>query len=86
MLGSLCRDLELLDGRTQSLGEPAGTLVLDSASQDYELFSAEARKNVFQPNHAGYEPGHFTQDRVPGEMPVAVVDPLEVIEVEEHER
>ena len=81
-------DVELELERTEDPARDVGCLrrVLDPVEQDRELVTAEARHRVGGP-HGGLEPPpDFLEHGVAGCMPEAVVDGLEVVEVDEHDR
>ena len=55
-------------------------------AQQHELVAAEARRRVARPQHAAQPLGDRQQELVAGRVARAVVDDLEVVEVEEEHR
>ena len=75
---------KLLDQFT-ALGVGKVTLV-DALEQDGELVAAPARHGIRRPNHTDQTFGSHDQHAVTDFMAVAVVDRLEVVEVDEQQR
>ena len=71
------------DRSAQILGQRGPAAVSDVRGQHDELVAAPAEERVGVA-HAFADPGdEFRQDGVTGEVPMGVVDPLEVIDVQQ---
>ena len=74
------------DGGAQALGQPRRLVgVADQAEHD-ELLAAGAGEHVGRADGGRQRAGDRAQDGVAGGVPVRVVEPLEVVEVEHHGR
>ncbi len=87
------RDLLVVDRRRrrhrveQLAGDQSGVLGLGQVlDQDRELVAAEARHGVGLAQAAAETLGHDRQQAIAGQMPEAIVDRLEAVEVEDHDR
>src|SRR5829696_7692835 len=74
------------DTATHLLRPQHRLLAVGSRQQDEELLATEADGGVAVPDRCLQEPGHRGEDGVPGRMPEAVVDRLEVVDVEGDDR
>ena len=70
----------------QTLGDVEGFGPVGHLAQDGELVAAEASQGVHRPQGAAQPLGGRLEQPVTGLVPQAVVDELEAVEVEEHER
>jgi hypothetical protein len=66
-----------------ALGDPRGAVGVGALQQHRELVAAEPGRGVLGPQAGAQALRHRDQQRVTHGMPKAVVDPLEVIEVDE---
>ena len=73
------RALQLLQ---RPLGDPQRVVLGGVGHQDREFVAAEPGDRVGLPHHAGQPAGHLDQDLVAGAVPEAVVDGLELVQVE----
>lgn len=71
--------------RTQRLGNVPGLGEPGERQQHHELLAAVAEQPVVAAQAARAERRQAAQHAVPGQVPVAVVDGLEVVDVEHHE-
>ena len=83
----LAVDVELpLEGAQNPPGDVGGLRrVRDSVEQDGELVAAEPGDRVRRADGVQEALRHLAQDRVAGRVAEAVVDGLEVVEVDEHD-
>ena len=79
-------NLERLDALADLLGEADGAVELRLGQHDEELLAAEAADEVGLPKLRPELRGDALEHQVAGQMAVAVVDPLEAIEVGEGDR
>ena len=78
------RELErLLERELDALGDAGGALVVAAVEQDRELVAAEPRGQVARAQAGAQPAGEGHQQLVADLVPEAVVDALEVVEVEE---
>src|SRR5690606_6680810 len=70
------------DGAPNSLGEMSARVLGRARQQDHELFAAIASRDIAVANDALDPPRDLTQHLVADEMPVTVVDALEMIDVD----
>ena len=76
-----------MEGLLDALGDAGGALVVAAVEQDGELVAAEARGQVAGAQHPAQAAGEGDEQLVADLVAEAVVDPLEVVEVEEeHDR
>ena len=74
----------LAEGVGDALGHIAGLVGVDDLlHEDGELIPAEPGRRVPSSQAVGQPAGHFDQEGVSGRVAEAVVDQLEVVEVEE---
>ncbi len=77
----------LVERELDALGDAGGALVVAAVEQDRELVAAEARRQVAGAQAGAQAAGEGDQQLVADLVPEAVVDALEVVEVEEqHDR
>ena len=57
----------------------------DVAGEDHELVAADAGDRVLVADNRAQPPRRLDEHAVPGDVPVVVVDRLEVVEVDEHQ-
>src|SRR5690606_10774267 len=74
------------DRHADTLTEKLRLLEVHRAPEDRKLLPSITCKEVLAPRHLRYERGERTEHVIACEMAKGVVDPLEVIEIEEHER
>jgi hypothetical protein len=70
----------------EPLVELVGVLERRLGEDDREFVPADPARDVRGPDDVADAVGRLRQDPVPGEVPDAVVDRLEVVEIEDHER
>src|SRR5512142_2547761 len=75
-----------LDGGADAVGDDLGAGDADVGQKDAELLAAVAREDVADAQAAAHDLDEARQDGVAAEVAEAVVDLLEVIEVEDDER
>src|SRR5688572_13357288 len=76
----------ILDCDAQALGHHEGAALAHAAQDDRELFATVTCEHVLGPHGALGALRHRAQDRIPGEVPMGVVQPLEMIDVEQEQR
>src|SRR5450631_4512518 len=59
---------------------------IGASTNGRELFTADTREHVFGPNQNSYCLSQFGEDLIAGRVPVRVVDGLEMVYVEHHQR
>jgi hypothetical protein len=69
-----------------ALGDPQGLVLPGARQQQDELVAAVARHDVVGAHLGAQVVGHAAQVVVAGLVPLEVVDPLEVVEVDDHAR
>jgi hypothetical protein len=74
------------DRRPAPLRHVGGGLAVGLGQQDDELLSAVARDHVAGPDAGEQPPGHLLEHRVADGVAEAVVDPLEVVGVQDDDR
>ena len=75
-----------LDGAAEPLGEALRPRQVGFGQDDDELLAAPARDGVPLSRERGEKPAHRPQHHVASGMAEGVVDVLETVEVEQHER
>ena len=81
------RNGDRLDGASDSLGNPNAFAEIHVAEHHHQLFAAEAGRYVLRSPQLGRDDGaHALQAGVAGQMPVAVVECLELVDVEHQQR
>src|SRR6185312_17313935 len=78
--------LNAVDGLAELLRLLAGGLEPAAGQQNAELLPAEASENVAAAQVVLADRHGALEDEIPGGMPEPVVDRLEMIQVEEHQR
>ena len=73
------------DEHSQLVGQEDGALAGRLGKDEHELFAAIAREAILAADAALHEGRDLAQDVVTGEMPEVVVDPLETVDVHEHQ-
>jgi hypothetical protein len=68
----------------QAIRDHLGVPGLDRRQDQRELVPAESRRQVPGPDAVPHGFGDLAQDRVPGGMPLLVVDLLEVVQIDHH--
>ena len=79
-------DVELLAGGAEPLGQAAGAVARRFRAQHDELLAADAGEQLLGPQQALEAVRERTQHGVAADVAVGVVDALEVIDVEQHQR
>ena len=73
--------------RSRSLrGQDLGALGAGLRRQDHELVAADPRQHLLRPHQLARQRGHLLEHEVAAEVAVGVVDPLELVEVEDDQR
>ena len=80
------RQRQLLDPCAHALGQVVGAVEVGAGEDDRELLAAVAGGLVDLARGLAQHPGHLAQDDVALLVAVGVVDVLEVVDVEQHER
>ena len=83
---SSSRDLAPADETAQLLGAGRGRIGVRLGHDDHEFLAAVATHEVDRPDVRAQDVGDFAQDGVAGHVAVGVVDPLEVVEVDQDDR
>src|SRR5262245_19574352 len=76
----------LLDQRPDPLGRGQGVLLAGLDQHQGELLAAVAREQVLAAHHLLDAPGQLAQGEVAAQVPELVVDPLEPVDVHQHQR
>ena len=80
------RHRDVPDPAPQPLGDAARLLLPGSGQHGHELLAAEPAQHVAGPHVLAQRAGRRGQQLVPGQMPIGVVDPLEMVDVHEQDR
>ena len=79
-------DLARADETAELLGARSRRIGIGLGHDDHELFAAIAADEVDAPDVAGQHFRDLAQHEVAGHVTVGVVDPLEVVQVDQHDR
>lgn len=72
-----------LRSRADALGNELGLSIPRAGHEKHKLLASESHQDILPPAETLEEHGHIPEKPVAGEVAVSVVDPLEVIQIDE---